>query len=433
MKGRLTVFLLLLIGLSACKKDNMDETEPPVSPLTGTRTEFTLDSIYLYARQVYLWSDALPSYQAFNPRKYAAALTGITAFRTELYDISQLKNNPVTGKPYEFPLIAGNPKYSHLESGTGSGIIAATGSESQQAVLKTALLNAGPIPVAYIALGAFPPLNTCKAELDNAFSLLAASGPRHLIIDLRTNGGGYVETAEYVANLVAPASLNGQVIYTEQYNALLQSGKATILKYQPYLDNEGKQVIYNSRMATMADIDFTEKTNTYRFSKKGPMQNITDIYFIVSSHTASASELLISCLKPYFNVKLTGERTYGKPVGFFAINIDTYSVYLSSFLIRNSLGWSDYFTGIPADISISPGTNPILGDPEEPCIQATLTTIKTGAGISSTQKSNDALLYSRPAVSSLNNGNRNAPAPAQNLQFPGMIENRHKLKKLFLR
>lgn len=430
MKGRLTVFLLLLTGLSACKKDNMGETEPPVSPLTGTRTEFTLDSIYLYARQIYLWSDALPSYQAFSPRKYASALTGITAFRTELYDISQLKNNPVTGKPYELPLIAGNPKYSHLESGTGSGTTAATAVENQQAVLKTALLNAGPIPVAYIALGAFPALNTCKTELDNAFSLLSASGPHYLIIDLRTNGGGYVETAGYVANLVAPASLNGKVIYTEQYNALLQSGKATILKYQPYLDNEGKQVIYNNRMATMADIDFTEKTNTYRFSQIGTMENIIDIYFIVSSHTASASELLISCLKPYFNVKLVGERTYGKPVGFFAINIDTYSVYLSSFLIRNSLGWSDYFTGIPADINISPGTNPVLGDPEEPCIYAALTAITTSAG-SSSQKNNDALLHSKSAVSSLNNSN--APASVQILQFPGMIENRHKLKNNSLR
>ncbi|GGE63359.1 hypothetical protein EV200_105364 [Pedobacter psychrotolerans] len=75
---------------------------------------------------------------------------------------------------------------------------------------------------------------------------------------------------------------------------------------------------------------------------------------------ASASELLIYCLKPYFNVKLIGERTYGKPVGFFGVNIDQYIIYLSSFLIKIAQGWSVYFTRMELNIPVALPYNPIL-------------------------------------------------------------------------
>lgn len=421
------LMIAFLISLGACKKENTIEAEQPLSPTTGTRTEFTLDSIYLYAKQVYLWNDVIPSYTTFNPRRYTVSLTGITAFRTELLDISQLKNNPLTGIPYELPITAGAPRYSYLENGTGSGTTAAVVGTSQEAILKTAILSSGSIPVAYVALGSFPTLNSCKTALDNAFSTLSAANPHHIVIDLRTNGGGYVETAEYIANLIAPTSLNGKIIYTEQYNAMLQDGKATILKHQPYLDGNGKTVIYNGRNATMADVDYTESGNTYRFSKKGVMEGITDIYFIVSSRTASASELLISSLKPYFKVKLIGEKTYGKPVGFFPVQIDTYSVYLSSFLIRNSQGWSDYFNGMPADIAVAAEISPILGDPNEACVNAALSIISSGSTTGNTITSNSITLNSHAVLSNLKSGSNTALNITETT--PQMIETRYHLKK----
>ena len=377
LKRRLCCLFYLAITLSviSCKKDSPVTAGEPISPTTGTRTEFTLDSIYLYAKQVYLWNDILPSYAEFNPRKYATINPEITAFKTEMFNFSQLKINSATGNPYEFSSGSTSSKYSYLQSGNTTGVSAATGTTSDQAILKTAVISSGNQQNAYMALGSFPRLSSCKTALDDAFAMLAAAHPGILVIDLRSNGGGYVETAEYIANLVAGTSLNGKVIYSEQYNTQLQTGKATILKNQPYYDNEGKTVMYNGRMATMADVNFTEPGNTHYFSKKGTLETITTIYFIVSAHTASASELLISSLKPYFKVKLAGSTTYGKPVGFFAINIDRYTVYLASFLIKNASGWSDYFTGMPADIAVSDPANPILGDPEEDCLRAVLTDI----------------------------------------------------------
>ena len=70
-----TIFALAFsISIGACKKDKADEPEPeeetPVTPANGTRAQLTKDSIFLYAKEVYLWNDALPTYQAFNPRKF---------------------------------------------------------------------------------------------------------------------------------------------------------------------------------------------------------------------------------------------------------------------------------------------------------------------------------------------------------------------------
>ncbi|WP_293311748.1 S41 family peptidase [Pedobacter sp. UBA5917] len=371
----ITLLTLILIGTFACKKAqvSVDDAEQIVSPTTGTRSQFTLDSIFLYAKQVYLWNDVLPGYATFNPRqKYAGISSDITAFRKELFDISQLKINVATGSPYELPVYFENPKYSNLQVGRSIPGSTAGITNPNMAVLSSKVITSGNTAVAYLALGSFPSLSSSKAALDQAFADLAVANPNAIVIDLRSNGGGYLETAEYVADLIVPTSLNGKVMYSEVFNPAMQGGTVPILKHQPYLDANGKSAVYNGRNATMADVDYTIAGNTYKFNKKGSLQTIQSVYFIVSGNTASASEMLISSLKPYFDVKLIGEKTYGKPVGFFGINIDQYSVYLSSFLIKNANGWSDYFTGMQPDVAVKSADNPVLGDPSESCLRAAL-------------------------------------------------------------
>ncbi|QQT25812.1 S41 family peptidase [Sphingobacterium spiritivorum] len=370
----LLFFLLPVFLLASCKKDKDTDPEEDkiISPTTGTRTQFTLDSIFLYARQVYLWQDALPTYQDFDPRtRYGSINPELTAFKKELFDITQYKKNS-SGIPFENPIGVGVSKYSNIEKGTAqSGSTAAIAATSSP-ILYQKTWQEGNQSIGYIALGSFPILSSCQAALDDSFATMAAFAPTNLIIDLRSNGGGYVETAKYLTDLIAPTSLNGKVMFTEQFNPIMREGKATILTRQVFLNEQGKTVSYQGRVATMADVNFSEQGTTKVFEKKGKLESVKNIYFIVTGRTASASELVISSLMPYFPVKLIGQKTYGKPVGFFAINIDQYKLYLASFLIRNANGWSDYFNGIPVDVNVTGVPSLPLGDPNEPYLAATL-------------------------------------------------------------
>ncbi|MFT4093429.1 MAG: S41 family peptidase [Niabella sp.] len=343
--------IILWLVFSGCKK----EADNPFAgvPTTGTRMQFTLDSIFLYASQVYLWREALPSYTAFAPReRYGSVSPELSAFQQELYDITQIPVNEATGLPYEYSGTA-TARYSFMEaaSSTEQGTAAVAGL-SNYTIADTVLESAG-AQTGYLLLSAFPSLTLCQQELVAAFTSFAQAGVTSLIINLSSNGGGYVATAQYLADLIATADMNEKTMFSESYNSLMQGGGASLLQYQPYLDAAGNTVPYNGRTATMADVDYSEAGNTYIFSKKGSLGTVKNVYFIVSGSTASAAEMLISVLKPYMNVFLIGQKTYGKPVGFFALDIDVYSVYLSSFVIKNANGWYDYFDGMQPDIVLT--------------------------------------------------------------------------------
>jgi hypothetical protein len=243
-------------------------------------------------------------------------------------------------------------------------------------VLKTAILDAGAQKVGYIAYSRFSNYTVTKAALDQAFSQFTAAGVTALVVDLRYNGGGYTQTAEYLINHIAPASLNGKVMYVEYFNTLLQNGQAPILQQQPYRDANGNPVMWNGHWATYADLDYSIAGNTFKFEDVGTLNSVKQAVFIVSGSTASASELVINSLKPHMPVKLVGQTTYGKPVGFFGLRIDKYTLYLSNFYMQNANGFGDYFHGMSVDIPSSDDVTHDFGDPNEMCVMSALNYIE---------------------------------------------------------
>ncbi|TCR05659.1 peptidase S41-like protein [Sphingobacterium sp. JUb20] len=370
--------ICLLLLLSACR-DHGNKTitqDERLSPDIGTKKELILDSIFLYAQQLYRWQESLPSYTDFTPRKKFGSISPEqTAYERELFAISQysLAHN---GKPYEWSPIEGKPKYSYLErrrnTKKSSGHLASMEHQYKYAT-HLSYWTSGKKYIAYLYIASFPELAIVKTELDRLFKELSNKQVTHLILDLRHNGGGYVETAEYLANLIVPQKLDGKIMFSEQFHPNVQNGKATLLGKQPYLDANGNPVQYKGRSATLADVDYSEKANTHYFVKKGVFNTLQHLSFIVSGRTASASELLISSFKPYFPVRLIGQKTFGKPVGFFSLKIDAFDIYFASFLIRNANGWSDYFDGMSVDISLAtPKTDLHIGNPKEPWLASTL-------------------------------------------------------------
>jgi carboxyl-terminal processing protease len=277
--------------------------------------------------------------------------------------------------------------------------------------------------IGYIVFNSFTSLENAKPQLDAAFADFQSKNITELVVDLRYNGGGYVETAEYLTNMIAPASTNGAVMYSTYYNSNLTTGNAPILKNQVRKDEKTGEV-YN-----YTQFDYSVKGNEVTFSRTGiPVSlNLNKVFFIVSGSTASASELTINNLRPKMDVKLIGSTTYGKPVGFFDIKINKYELYVPEFETKNSAGQGGYYAGMEPATTSYPGfedgddVSKDFGDPTERLLAHALTYVKTGTFQSSTPQT-QSLSRSTFSVSD----SREAGIKLDGGKFNGMILNKHR-------
>ena len=134
-------------------------------------------------------------------------------------------------------------------------------------IYKSLVLEIGGRKIGYIACSRFLSRTRMQAVMDPLFSGFAQAGIRELILDLRYNSGGYVSGAQHLLNLIAPPSVNGKVMFAEHFNSLMQQGKATLLKNQPYVDGDGNPVYINNRPATYHDVDYSVAGNTEKHGR----------------------------------------------------------------------------------------------------------------------------------------------------------------------
>jgi hypothetical protein len=230
--------------------------------------------------------------------------------------------------------------------------------------------------VGYIVFNSFTAPANAQPKLDEAFNYFTTNGITDLVVDLRYNGGGYVSTSEYLANLIVPAAKNGTTMYNTFFNNTLQSGQEQLLKKQFFRDA-------NNNLYNYGQVDYSVAGNAVKFSKKGSLA-VGRVFFIVTGSTASASELAINNLRSQMDVKLIGTNSYGKPVGFFAININQYQLYVPEFETKNSANQGGYFTGMLPGSTDSPGFNDKddltkdFGDPTEGLLAHALNYVKLG-------------------------------------------------------
>ena len=181
-------------------------------------------------------------------------------------------------------------------------------------------------------------------ELTNVFNKFVAASVTDVIVDLRYNGGGYVSVSEALANFLIKPSSSGSIMMTQQYNE-----------------------------------NYSDLNEVTMFKKRGSL-SVSNIFFVVTDNTASASELLINNLKPYMNVKLVGpEATYGKPVGFFPIPVGDWYIFPVSFRSTNGQNQGNYFDGIAIDQQVSDGLDKDWGDRQEAALASVLSYIGTGS------------------------------------------------------
>lgn len=200
--------------------------------------------------------------------------------------------------------------------------------------------------VGYMVFSSFIDIKKIRTQLDALFSKFVTQGVTELIVDLRYNGGGAVNTSEYLADLIAPKSVgtdSTKTMYTYDFNSRIKSNTYSTITSTYKLPPPDQSYFYSDLLYSF------NKDKTTNFVKKGNL-DIRNVVFLVTKSTASASELLINNLKPYMNVTLVGRPTYGKPVGFFGIPVGGYNMFAISFKTINANNEGDYYTGMPVSL-----------------------------------------------------------------------------------
>lgn len=438
MKTKFALLALIVIAFS-CKKNNDSDSSPTPGPGNSTAEELLMDSVYLYSKEVYFWNSLIPAYDQFNPHQYkgssqlnsaqnvmnairglqpkdrysfvttieesdgiqtgedkdygffvkaasvdvVAPVDSVYWFVNYVYDQSTagaagVKRGWIVNKiggaqlGYDqasadilnntFFGTATSANFEFIKPDKSTATVALSKSSfTANSVLYKAVINSGGKKVGYLVFNQFFG-GPSRIELANAFTLFQSQGINELVVDLRYNPGGSTETQDTLANLIAPLAADNKKMYTYQFNEQLQQGNFPLLKKKPGFQN----------------VSFAENNNSVNYEKAGTL-NLSRVFFIVSGSSASASELVINNLKPYMEVKLIGDTTYGKPVGFFPIEISDYAIYPISFRTINSAGNADYYSGFAPDKLTNDGVNKNWGDITEPSLAAALSYISTGA------------------------------------------------------
>ena len=151
-------------------------------------------------------------------------------------------------------------------------------------------------------------------SLIEACQYFKSEGIKELVLDLRYNGGGAVVAEEVLISMLAPrANVEAEDIFEKEvYNS---DYAAQMIKWYGPEANISRFSFHH---------DFIFGGKHYQFNTENANIGLEKIYAIVTDDSASASEALICCLKPFMPVVLIGQQTYGKYCGGYIIGSDEY-------------------------------------------------------------------------------------------------------------
>lgn len=172
-----------------------------------------------------------------------------------------------------------------------------------------------------------------------------------MILDLRYNPGGYVSTCSELASFIVPQEYLGKLYQQQYYNK-------TITREKAKNNNNGVDSVY---------FNSTEWYNKWNLG-------LDRLIVLTTEYTASASESLIICLRPYIDVIIVGTQTRGKNVGSYTISSEDYKYCLQpiTFKYFNALMQTVPDDGFMPDIMVDDDKRKPRGDIEEALLKAAL-------------------------------------------------------------
>lgn len=155
---------------------------------------------------------------------------------------------------------------------------------------------------------------------------------------------------EDVANFIASDRTKGKIMYSDKHN--------------------DRYKIFNS--------------TTYFDDTPTILKGVERLIFLTGHSTASASELLINCMRPYRDVIIIGEKTNGKPFGMYVFDYDNTVLSPVSFESFNANDVSSSSEGLMPTILAQENLKNDFGDLGETCLKTAISFI-FGKGVEFSQ------------------------------------------------
>ena len=218
-------------------------------------------------------------------------------------------------------------------------------------------------------------ISPAEARLVDEINGFAAQGITDLVLDLRYNGGGFLDIANELAFMVAgPAAASGRV-------------------FEEIVFNDKHPVTNPVTGASLSPSTFHQVSQGFSVpsGRSLPSLNLSRVFVLTTASTCSASESIINGLLGIdMEVVLVGTNTCGKPYGFYPTDNCGTTYFTIQFQGLNAKGFGDYADGffptatptredevlgcVVADDFSQP-----LGDPSEAMLAAALEYVNTGS------------------------------------------------------
>ena len=236
-------------------------------------------------------------------------------------------------------------------------------------LLETTVTGPGGSTVGYILYD--EQVGTAESELINAINDLKSKGVTDLVLDLRYDGGGYLDLASELAYMIAgPNQTAGETFELQQFNSQYPTTN-------PVTGQALTPTLFHSTTQGFSA--------TIPAGQPLPTLSLTRVAVITGKDTCSASESIINSLQGVgFTVYQIGSTTCGKPYGFYPKDNCGTTYFSIQFQGVNAKGFGGYGDGFsPANTTPSVGTlvpgcsvaddfSHALGDPSEGRLAAAL-------------------------------------------------------------
>lgn len=240
-----------------------------------------------------------------------------------------------------FPGSTGASHTFHVRSSAGAerDVTLITANVTTTPVQNVKTFSTASGPVGYIQFNDH--IAPAEKQLKDAFTTLKNAGVTDLILDLRYNGGGYLDMASEVAYMIA--------------NTTLTSGRT----FEKLVFNDKNPTRDPVTGETLTPTLFHSTSQGFLPSALGagqalPTLNLNSVYLITGPGTCSASESIINSLRGVgVYVYLIGSTTCGKPYGFYPQDNCGTTYFTIEFRGENQAGFGDYPDGFSPENQMS--------------------------------------------------------------------------------